>query len=111
MNESALSPSARQDIRQEALRQARAEVEQEVRREIVDIFRELLQQLWERVAALLGEAATAAIFGAAKREACRGHPFLEGVEVTAAGIDVERLQRPGGPRPDGGPDGVSGLRR
>lgn len=80
------------DLREQALRQARAEMAGEVKQEIVDIFRELLERLWERLASLIGENSTAAIFRSALLEASRNYPFLQGINVGSAGIRMERLR-------------------
>ena len=93
MNESESYQPEENDIREEALRQARAEMEEQVRQEIVNIFNEQLEGLWERLYPVIGETATAAVFHSAKREVTRDHPFMSGVEVDETGIHLARLRQ------------------
>ena len=80
------------DIREEALRQAQAEIAQEVKQEIVDIFRELLERLWARLASLVGETATMAIFRSALWETTGPYAFLKGTKVSENGLRLDCLQ-------------------
>jgi hypothetical protein len=81
------------DTREETTRQVQTEIEGEVKREIVNVFRELLERLWERLASLIGETATAAIFQSARREVARDYPFLNRVDIDESGVRLNHLQQ------------------
>lgn len=74
-----------------ALAHERERIEDEVKREILDIFRELLDRLWGRLIALLGPAATAAIFRSVALEVGRAHPFVREIEADEAGLHLDGL--------------------
>ena len=78
-------------VRREA-DQGRASVEEQINGEIVLIFTELLQRLWDRLVALVGEAGTAAMFYSALRDAAGEHPFLKHIEVSEDEIRLEGLR-------------------
>lgn len=80
-----------EDLRAAALRQARAEVDIDVKREIIDVFQELLERLWVRLVYLIGESNTAAIFHSALQEAGRTAPFLHKIGVEEQGIRMNEL--------------------
>lgn len=65
------------------------DVESKIKREIVSIFRILLEQLWNRLQHTIGKTATAAIFRSALRETGETYPFLEMVDVSAEGVVLD----------------------
>ncbi len=71
--------------------QAKADIKT-VKREVVDIFQELLEQMWERLALLLGDVATMSIFQSARRESIQDHPFLGKVNVDETGVYLNDLR-------------------
>lgn len=80
-----------EDLRAAALRQARAEADMDVKREIIDVFRELLERLWARLVHLIGESNTAAIFHSALNEAGSTAPFLQKITVNEQGLRMDGL--------------------
>jgi len=76
-----------------ALRQARADIVQESKQETLEIFRELLERLWERIVGLIGETASVAIFRSALLEASRDHALLQQIDIDPHGIRLDRLQQ------------------
>ena len=63
-----------------------------VKEEVVIIFRELLERLWNHLAGLIGETAVVAIFRSAEREVIHRYPFLGEMDVDEGGIRLDRLE-------------------
>jgi hypothetical protein len=80
------------DVCADVLLLAQDKVAQEFSVEIVDVFRGLVEQLWERLVMFIGDMATAAVFQSARREAMQDHPFLEGVSVDREGVRLDQLR-------------------
>ncbi len=55
------------------------------------IFDELMHCLWERLASLIGETATLAIFRSALLEATTQHPLLARVVLSEQGLNLDAL--------------------
>lgn len=94
-----------------------AQTDEGWRGEILSLFGDFFQKLWERLASMIGETATAAICRSAVVEAAREHAFLSDVEIGDAGIVLDRLREdpesPGRAELEGGllvfVDAVMGL--
>ena len=62
-----------------------------VKAEVVDIFSELLQSLWNRIVGVIGEAPTSTIFNGALWETSQKYAFLTGFSIDSAGVHMETL--------------------
>lgn len=62
------------------------------KRELVDMFQDILDRVWFRLASLAGEDGTTAIFRGSLVNVVQDYPFLKEIDVTEDGIRVVRLQ-------------------
>lgn len=62
-----------------------------VKAEVVDIFSELLQSLWNRIVGVIGESPTSTIFNGALWETSQKYTFLTGLSIDSAGVHIETL--------------------
>ncbi len=59
---------------------------------VLDLYSDLLTELWEIVSALIGEAILAFLFTLAIRKLGDKHPFLHSLKVSEEGISWEKLK-------------------
>ena len=59
---------------------------------VLDIYSDLLTELWEIVSALIGEAILAFLFTLAIRKLGEKHPFLLSLEVSEEGVSCEKMK-------------------
>ena len=59
---------------------------------VLDLYSELLTELWEIVSALIGEAILAFLFTLAVRNLGEKHPFLLSLNVSEEGISWEKMK-------------------
>lgn len=88
-----MTESTEQGKHEAALRQMRAEMAQVGKQEILEIFSELLDRLWERINSLIGETACIAVFRSALLEASRDYALLQDIEITSSGICLDGLNK------------------
>ena len=86
-----MTESTEQDKHEAALGQMRAEMAQAGKQEILEIFSELLDRLWERINSLIGETACVAVFRSALLETSRDHALLQDIEIHSSGISLDGL--------------------
>lgn len=82
-----------EDRRKAARHQVQAEIAHESKQETLEIFSELLERLWERIAGLIGETAAVAVFRSALLEASRDNPLLQEIDIDNRGILLGRLKK------------------
>jgi len=59
---------------------------------VLELYSDLLTELWEVVSALIGEAILAFLFSLSIRKLAVKHPFLHSLEVSEEGISWEKLK-------------------
>jgi hypothetical protein len=59
---------------------------------VLDLYSDLLTELWEIVSALIGEAILAFLFTLSIRKLGDKHPFLHSLQVSEEGISWEKLK-------------------
>jgi len=59
---------------------------------VLDLYSNLLTELWEIVSALIGEAILAFLFTLAIRKLGEKHPFLLSLKVSEEGVSWERMK-------------------
>jgi hypothetical protein len=59
---------------------------------VLDLYSDLLKEIWEIVSALIGEAILAFLFTLAIRKVGDKHPFLHSLKVSEEGISWEKLK-------------------
>jgi len=59
---------------------------------VLDLYSNLLAELWEVVSALIGEAILALLFSLAIRKLGEKYPFLNSLEVSEEGISLEGVR-------------------
>jgi hypothetical protein len=59
---------------------------------VLDLYSNLLTELWEVVSALIGEAILAFLFTLAIRKLGEKYPFLNSIEVSEDGISLEEVR-------------------
>ena len=60
---------------------------------VLDLYSDLLTELWEIVSALIGEAILAFLFTLSIRKLRDKHPFLHSLDVSEEGISWEKLKQ------------------
>ena len=68
---------------------------------VLDLYSDLLTELWEIVSALIGEAILAFLFTLSIRKLRDKHPFLHSLDVSEEGISWEKLKQDCGTVPPG----------
>ena len=59
---------------------------------VLDLYSDLLTELWEIVSALIGEAILAFLFTLVIRKLGEKHPFLLSLKVSEEGVSLERMK-------------------
>jgi len=59
---------------------------------ILDLYSNLLAEIWEVVSALIGEAILAFLFTLAIRKLGEKHPFLNSLKVSEEGVSLEEVR-------------------
>ena len=59
---------------------------------IVDLYSNLLTEIWEVVSALLGETVLALLFALAIRKLGEKHPFLTSIRVSEEGVSSDKMR-------------------
>ena len=60
---------------------------------VLDLYSNLLTEMWELVSALIGEAILAYLFTLAIRKIGEKHPFLNSINVSEEGVSIEELRQ------------------
>jgi len=60
---------------------------------ILDLYSNLLTEMWELVSALIGEAILAYLFTLAIRKIGEKHPFLNAIKVSEDGVSMEEVKQ------------------
>ncbi len=60
---------------------------------VLDLYSNLLTEMWELVSALIGEAILAYLFTLAIRKLGEKHPFLNSLKVSEDGVSMEKVRQ------------------
>ncbi len=60
---------------------------------VLDLYSNLLTEIWELVSALIGEAILAYLFTLAIRKLGEKHPFLNSLKVSEDGVSMEEVRQ------------------
>jgi hypothetical protein len=60
---------------------------------ILDLYSNLLTEMWELVSALIGEAILAYLFTLAIRKIGEKYPFLNSIKVSEEGVSIEEVKQ------------------
>jgi hypothetical protein len=60
---------------------------------VLDLYSNLLKEMWELVSALIGEAILAYLFTLAIRKIGEKYPFLNSIRVSEEGVSIEEVRR------------------
>ncbi|HEX30260.1 hypothetical protein J7M22_01990 [Candidatus Poribacteria bacterium] len=73
-------------------REIEERIDREVKKEIVDIYQDLIDEIWTRIAPILGTLSLKAIMDRAVSITSREFSFMSSIEVTEEGVCLERLK-------------------